>query len=133
MSLTDTKVRSLKPREKKYKVSDGKGLFLLIAPQGSKYWRFKYTFNGKERLLAFGVYPDLSLSEAREKCHEAQNLLAKEIDPGVAKKVAKRSKILAAQNTFEAIAREWYAKFSARWVPSHGERILKRLEKDVFP
>lgn len=133
LALTDTKVRALKGREKQYKVADGRGLFLVVTPTGSKYWRFRYRFVDKEKSLAIGVYPDISLSEARDKAHEARKLLAKDIDPGAEKQNKKRARRLAAGNTFETIAREWFQKNSTQWVESHGGRILNRLEKDVFP
>lgn len=133
MSLTDAKVRSLKASEKQYKVADGRGLFLVITTSGSKYWRFRYRFVGKEKSLAIGIYPDVSLSEARDKAHEARKMLANDIDPGVEKQNKKRARKLAAANTFETIAREWFQKNSTRWIDSHGKRIMNRLEKDVFP
>ena len=112
LALTDTKVRSLKGREKQYKVSDGRGLFLVITPSGSKYWRFRYRFADREKSLAIGVYPDISLLEARDKAHEARKMLANDIDPGAEKQNKKRARRLAAANTFEAIAREWFQKNS---------------------
>lgn len=133
MALTDTKIRSLKGREKQYKVADGRGLFLVITPTGSKYWRFRYRFADREKLLAIGIYPDVSLSEARDKAHEARKMLANDIDPGAEKQSKKRARKLAAANTFEAIALEWFQKNSTKWVESHGGRVLNRLEKDVFP
>lgn len=132
MSLSDTKIKNTKPREKPYKISDGKGLYLSIAPNGSKYWRLKYYFAGKEKLLALGVYPHVSLADARVKCDEARKLLAKEIDPGIDKQIKKRTKKLATENSFEAIAREWYAKFSVRWVPSHGKKFCDAWKKIFF-
>jgi integrase len=133
MPLTDVQIRKIKPREKSFKLSDEKGLFLFIPPNGSKYWRLKYRFGGKEKKLSFGVYPEVSLAQARTKRDEARTLLSNGADPGLVKQVKKRSAKLAAENSFEAIAREWYAKFSPKWVASHGERILIRLEKDIFP
>lgn len=133
MSLTDIKVRSLKGRDRQYKVADGRGLFLVITPTGSKYWRFRYRFADREKSLALGIYPDVSLADARNKCHEARKMLANDIDPGADKQNKKRARKLAAANTFEAVAREWYKKNSDQWVDSHGDRILRRLEKDVFP
>lgn len=133
MALTDTKIRTLKPPEKAYKLSDEKGLFLLVKPSGAKYWRFKYRFAGKEKLLAIGTYPDLSLKDARDMRDDARNLLAKGIDPGLAKQATKKLTKHVAENTFEAIAREWHTKTSPKWTPSHGERILIRMEKDIFP
>lgn len=133
MPLTDTKVRSLKGKEKQYKVADGHGLFLVITPNGSKYWRFRYRFVDREKSLAIGVYPDISLAEARDKVHEARKMLVNNIDPAAEKQNKKRARKLAAANTFEAIAREWFQKNSTKWVESHGGRVLNRLEKDVFP
>lgn len=133
MSLTDIKVRSLKARDRQYKVADGRGLFLVITTNGSKYWRFRYRFVDREKSLAIGVYPDISLAEARDKAHEARKMLANDIDPGAEKQNKKRARKLAAANTFEAIAREWFQKNSAKWVDSHGGRVMNRLEKDVFP
>lgn len=133
MPLTDTKIRTTKPHEKAYKLSDEKGLFLHVTPYGSKYWRFKYRFTGKEKLLALGVYPDVSLADARNKRDAARKLLANDIDPGVAKQILKRRAKLASENTFQTIALEWYAKFSTKWVPSHSNKVLRRLERDIFP
>lgn len=110
MSLTDTKVRSLKGRDKQYKVADGRGLFLVITPSGSKYCRFRYRFIDREKSLAIGVYPDVSLLEARDKAHEARKLPANDIDPGTEKQNKKRARRLAAGNTLETIAREWFQK-----------------------
>jgi integrase len=133
VALTDTKVRSVKSREKSYKIADGRGLFLVIKPNGSKYWRFRYHFGSKEKLLAIGIYPDVSLADARRKRDEARKLLADDTDPGIAKQLKKRAKILAAENSFESIAREWNIKFASKWTPEHGAKILLRLEKDIFP
>lgn len=133
MSLTHAKISNAKPRNKSYKLSDERGLFLHVSPNGSKYWRFKYRFGGKEKLLAIGVFPEVSLAEARNKRDNARKLLADSTDPGVVKQINKRAALLAAENSFELIAREWYAKYSVKWVPSHGERIIRRLERDIFP
>jgi hypothetical protein len=102
LSLTDIKVRSLKGRDRQYKVADGRGLFLVITPTGSKYWRFRYRFADREKSLAIGVYPDISLADARDKAHEARKLLANDKDPGAEKQIKKRAIKLAAKNTFEA-------------------------------
>jgi len=125
MSLTEVAIRKAKPREKAYKLADEKGLFLLVKPNDSKYWRLKYRFNGKEKLLALGVYPDTNLANAREKRDEAHRLLANNVDPGIAKQTTKRSAQLAAENTFEAIGREWFAKFSVNWVEEHSDKIIR--------
>lgn len=131
--LSDIKIRTLKAKDKQYKVADGRGLFVVVTPTGSKYWRLRYHFASKEKSLAIGTYPDISLSEARDKAHEARKMLANFIDPSIEKQHKKRALKLAATNTFETIAREWYQKHLSQWVESHGERILNRLEKDVFP
>jgi hypothetical protein len=132
MPLTDIKVRTAKPKEKPYKLSDERGLYLLISRQGSKCWRLKYRFMGKEKVLAIGVYPDISLSEAREKRDTAKKQLANEIDPGILKQVSKRAVQATLTNSFESIAREWFAKYSIAWVKGHSTKILNRLENDIF-
>lgn len=122
MALTNNEIKNAKPREKAYKLSDGDGLFLLISPNGSKYWRFKYYFNGKEKLLALGVYDQVTLAEARLRRNKARSLLNNEIDPGQSKQESKRLGKIAAENSFESIAREWHAKFSVKWTPKHAAR-----------
>jgi hypothetical protein len=92
LALTDTKVRSLKGREKQYKVADGRGLFLVITPTSSKYWRFRYRFGDREKSLALGIYPDVSLGDARNKAHEARKMLANDIDPSAEKQNKKRAR-----------------------------------------
>ncbi|HVW66025.1 MAG TPA: integrase arm-type DNA-binding domain-containing protein [Nitrosospira sp.] len=133
MKLNDMAVRKAKPEAKPYKMADGGGMYLEVMPSGSKYWRFKYRFGGKEKRLAFGVYPDVSLSLARSRRDDARKLLANEVDPGVVKKQSKRASKESAANSFEAIAREWFAKFAIEWAPSHADKIISRLENDVFP
>lgn len=133
MALTDTKIKTAKPREKAYKLADERGLFLLINPNGSKYWRFKYRFGGKEKLLAIGVYPDVSLAEARERRDAARKMLSNDVDPGLNKQLSKRAAKYATENSFQAVAIEWYAKFSPKWVPGYSSKIIGRLEKNIFP
>jgi len=133
MKLTDTKIKSLKAREKQYKVSDGKNLFLIITPTGSRYWRFKYIFNGKEKLLALGVYPEVTLAQARERRDEARQQLADGNDPSFVKQIKQRAKKQAVLNSFEDVAREWHAKFLSRWTKGHAQTIISRLEKNIFP
>src|SRR5438309_12122925 len=115
MSLSDTKARNARPRTKPYKIADGEGLFLLITPSGSKYWRFKYVFAGKEKLLALGVYPEVHLADARERRAQARKVLAAGHDPGEAKKEAKRQVIFKSANAFEPVAREWFEKRKHEW------------------
>ncbi|MBS1196856.1 MAG: integrase family protein [Proteobacteria bacterium] len=133
MPLSDTPIRAAKPTEKPYKLPDEKGLFLLVCPSGSKYWRQKYRYGGKEKMLAHGVYPDISLKEARERRDAARKLLANDIDPGENKKVQKAAKLERSANSFEVIAREWFAKHKPNWAISHADKIIARLENDIFP
>ena len=133
MPLTDTAIRKLKPAEKQFKVADEKGLHLLVSPSGGKLWRLKYRFDGKEKLLSFGTYPDVPLIRAREKRDEARRLLADGVDPGEHRKVQKAAKVALSANSFEAIGREWFTKMKPEWVDSHADKILARLERDVFP
>ena len=106
MPLSDIKIRTAKPQEKAYKLFDEKGLFIYLTPNGSKYWRLKYRFHGKEKLLALGVYPDVSLALAREKRDDARKLLASDIDPSTHRKVIKNATIDRAANSFELVTRE---------------------------
>jgi integrase len=130
--LTDIKVRNAKYIPGKNKLFDGGGLFLLVKPTGSKLWRMKYRFGGTEKLLSLGIYPQTTLTEARQKRAEARVLLAKEIDPGDAKKAQKAAES-EDQDTFESIAREWHLKFSPTWAASHADKIIRRLELYIFP
>jgi integrase len=131
MSLTDVAIRSAKPQAKPFKLFDSGGLHLLITPTGGTWWRWKYRFAGKEKALSFGVYPDVTLKSARERRDAARQQLAAGIDPGEARKAEKVAQ--AGAESFEAIAREWHAKFSPGWEASHGDRIFRRLENDIFP
>src|SRR5215813_3105104 len=131
MPLTDVAIRSAKPQAKPFKLFDSGGLHLLITPTGGKWWRWKYRFGGKEKGLSFGIYPDVTLKMAREKRDNARQQLGAGIDPGEARKAVKVAQ--AGTKSFEAIAREWHAKFSSGRVASHGDRILRRLENDIFP
>jgi len=129
MPLTDLSIRKLNPRPKYQRFFDGGGLYLEVSPAGGKHWRLKYRFDGKEKRLTFGEYPIVSLKEARIKRDDAKRMLANGIDPGAAKQAEK----VAAAGTFEAISREWISKYSSSWTPGHAERILRRLERDIFP
>ena len=131
MALSDVQIRNAKPKDKPYKLTDGGGLHILVNPNGSKLWRLKYRVGGIEKLLSFGPYPQVSLIEARKKGIEAKGALRSGIDPSGAKKAQKAS--ASGADSFETIAREWFSKFSATWTPSYGDRILRRLERDVFP
>ncbi|WP_175891466.1 MULTISPECIES: tyrosine-type recombinase/integrase [Burkholderia] len=135
MPLTDTQIRNARynPDGTGNRLSDGGRMYLQIVQSGAKYWRLNYRFNGKDKTLALGVYPDVSLAAARKKRDEAREKLAAGIDPGESKKAEKRTQRLNAENSFEAIAREWHAKYASSWSESHGSRILRRLEVDAFP
>lgn len=133
MALTDVKVRTTKSQEKAFKLSDEKGLYLYVTPNGSRYWRMKYRFGGKEKLLALGIYPDVSLAKAREKRDEARKLLADNIDPGEHRKIMKKVDGDRLTNSFEIVTREWFVKHSANWVKSHGDKTIQRFERDIFP
>ncbi|MFL6676110.1 MAG: tyrosine-type recombinase/integrase [Massilia sp.] len=133
MPLTDVGIRSAKPATKPVKMFDERGLFLIVTPAGGKWWRLKYRFDNKEKLLSLGVYPDVGLKDARERRDAARKLLADGIDPGVNRKAQKAARQDRAANSFELVAREWYEKFSPSWVEAHGSRIIRRLERDIFP
>lgn len=133
MALTNTAVKAAKPRDKQWKLSDGGGLYLLIHPNGSKYWRLKFRFAGKEKVLALGVYPEVSLAEARVLQGDAKTLLRNGADPSLVKKQQKRTDRIKTENTFEAIALDWFGQQKGRWSEGHTDRVLKSLEQDVFP
>lgn len=133
MKLTELTVKKAKPTAKPYKLADGFGMYLEVMPNGSKYWRLKYRFAGKEKRLALGVYPDVSLSDARERRDNARKLLANDTDPGTAKQVQKREAKTAAANTFEAVAREWIENMANHWTEGHKALTLRTLEQDAFP
>lgn len=133
MRLKDVSIRNAKPKDKPYKLTDGGGLYLLVHPNGSRYWRFKYRFGGKEKLLALGVYPGVPLTDARGKREDARKQVRDGIDPGQHKKAVKAARTTAAQNSFEVVAREWLAKNKGGWAASHHDKILGRLENDIFP
>ena len=133
MPLSDTVCRNAKPKEKAYKLTDSNGLYLLINPTGGKLWRMKYYHLGKEKLLAIGSYPVISLQNAREERDRAKKLLASHQDPSLLKQETKRSAADSALNTFELIAREWHDQHKVKWSAPHAESILRRMEIDLFP
>ena len=133
MPLTDVTVRTAKPRDRTYKLSDSGGLYVEITPAGGKRWRWKYRIEGREKLLSMGVYPDVPLVAARGRRDDARKLLASGVDPSVHRQAAKAAQAESAANSFEVIAREWFVKHQSGWAESHSSKLLTRLEKDVFP
>jgi integrase len=133
MPLTDTNIRKAKPKAKPFKLSDSGGLFLLVQPSGSKWWRYKYRFGGKEKLLALGSYPETTLAMARKRHLEARELVAAGEDPGEAKRQAKRIAVIKSENNFELIGREWLGQNSNQWSAIYAADVKKRLENHIFP
>tara|TARA_B100000686_G_scaffold315138_1_gene361783 strand:+ start:535 stop:1725 length:1191 start_codon:yes stop_codon:yes gene_type:complete len=133
MKLTVKQCDNEKPGLRTRKVFDGRGLFLEIRPNGAKYWRMKYRYGGKEKLMALGVYPEVSLKDAREKCLEARRELDNGQDPMQSKKEQKRQIKENAENSFEVIAREWHDNKKGSWTERHAKTVLNRMENDLFP
>jgi integrase len=129
MALTVLQVKNIKPKSKDFKVSDAGGLYLHVKSNGAKYWRLAYRFNHKQKTLALGVYPEVSLQEAREKASEAKKLLKDGIDPSENKKASKSE----SDDSFQAVATEWFNKQKTIWVESHTKDVRRRLEKDIYP
>jgi integrase len=133
MPLNDVTCKQAKPKEKAYRLADSKGLYLEVAPSGGKWWRLKYRINGKEKRISLGVYPEVGLKDARDKCDAARKQVADGIDPSVQRKAVKLAGSEKSANSFEVVAREWFGKFSKAWAASHADKIIRRLERDVFP
>jgi len=132
MPLSEVKVRNAKPQGSAFKLFDGGGLFLFVTPSGGKLWHFKYRFDNKEKKLAFGTYPEISLTDARQRRDEARRQVAHGIDPGAVRKAQKQAETSETE-TFEVIAREWHTKFTPTWTPGYAITIMGRLERDCFP
>jgi len=130
--LTTIEISKTKPKEKLYRLKDDRGLHLEVPPTGSKRWRLRYWIKGKENWLSLGIYPDISLKDARERRDEARKLIANGIDPSQARKDEK-AEIAADAVTFEKVAREWFQKFKENWSSGHAARTMRRFEMDVFP
>ena len=130
--LSDMKVKTAKAKDKSYKLSDNDGLYLLVTEKGGKWWRFKYRFCGKEKLLSLGTYPEITLADARQRRDEARRQVAQGIDPGAVRKAQKEADA-EEKETFEVIAREWHARFKTTWTQGHAVTIMSRLERDLFP
>ncbi|MBO9657779.1 MAG: tyrosine-type recombinase/integrase [Chitinophagaceae bacterium] len=133
MPLTDKAIKNAKPQTKPYKLPDGEGMYILVQPTGSKLWRMKYRFAGKENVLSIGKYPLVSLSEARDIRHEARKALKANVDPNRQKKQAKLTAILDANNSFRAVTTDWHAVNLSKWTPEHAERLWRRLELHALP
>ena len=133
MTLTDTKIRNAKPGKKPQRLFDERGLYLEVSPAGGKWWRLKYRIAGKEKRVSLGVYPDVSLRDARDRRDESRRLLADGIDPSDSRKATKAASIDRAANSFELVTREWFAKFSSEWAPNHRDRVIRLFERDIFP
>ena len=133
MALTDLKVRNIKPTDKTQKISDGAGLILHVTPAGGKYWRFNYRYDNKQKTLSFGVYPQVSLSEARKKRLDAKQQLSEGVDPGFTKQAIKQQEEAVQALLFETIARDWWLSQLPRWKEHHAKKLLQGLEADVFP
>jgi hypothetical protein len=131
--LTRLEVENARPKDKPYRLFDGRGMYLEISPSGGRYWRLKYRFEGRENRISLGVYPDVGIKEARERCDEARRKLANGVDPSAHRKLDKVMANEKAVNTFEAIAREWFAMHSKRWAQSHSGKLIRRLEMYIFP
>ncbi len=130
--LSEVKIRTAKTQNIDFKLFDGGGLFLLVTKSGGKLWHFKYRFDNKEKKLTFGSYPEISLLDARRKRDDARRLLANSIDPGAVRKAQKQANV-EENETFEVITREWHEKFKSKWTEGHAQKLLRRLEIDVFP
>ncbi|HBW9349134.1 TPA: tyrosine-type recombinase/integrase [Klebsiella pneumoniae] len=133
MKLNARQVDTAKPREKAYQLADGAGLYPEVVPSGSRYWRMKYRFNGKEKRMAFGVYPAVSLAQARALRDEAKKKLAEGIDPSFAKKEEKLVRDVRLHNTFQAVALEWHGTKVSRWSEGYASDIIEAFNKDIFP
>jgi integrase len=136
MPITHVAIVNAKPGEKPYRLFDGRGLYLEVSPSGGRWWRFKYRFNGKEKRVSLGVFPDVGLSEARGKLDDVRRQLRAGLDP--AEEIKNKKKAAAPDaapsgDTFETVAREWFAKHSPAWAPGHGDKIIRRLELNIFP
>ncbi|MFY9328178.1 MAG: integrase arm-type DNA-binding domain-containing protein [Georgfuchsia sp.] len=133
MALTDTAIKNAKPESKPVKLSDERGLYLLLNPNGSRWWRFDYRFDDKRKTISLGIYPDVSLKTARIRREDARVLLADGVDPGVQRKAEKQAKAEAGSNTFEALAREWMATRGKEWTESYASKTKSALERHAFP
>ena len=133
MALSNVKLKALQPAGKQFKVSDDHGLHVLVKPSGARCWRYKYRFAGKEKVLALGVYPEVSLKQAREDHQAARAMLREGKDPSAVKRQQAAERVAAGRNSFEAIARQWHAKTRVKWSAGHAEHVLHEMERTLFP
>ena len=133
MRLNDMQIRRAKVEDKTYTLSDGLGLSLLIEPNGSKSWRFRYRYAGKPKMISFGVYPVVTLADARQRREEARKQVSDGINPSEARKEQKRALKIGVENTFEALAREWHGLKSAKWSAGYASDIMEAFTNDIFP
>jgi len=133
LRLSDVAIRKAKPGPKPYKLSDGDGLFLLVQPNGSRWWRLKYFFEGKEKSLSLGIYPDIGLADARERRAQARKQVAMGHDPSHLRQEDRRQTLRKNGNTFESVAREWHKTRLNKWTPLHARKIMRAFEIDIFP
>ena len=131
MPLTAVEARNAKPRDRDYKLFDERGLYLFVRTNGTKAWRMKYRIQGREKTLAFGLYPEVSLAEARDERDDARTELRKGIDPSAARQAQRRAQ--SGKDSFEAVAREWHLRQVPRWAPRHASEVMRRLERDILP
>ncbi len=133
MKLTDSIIKAAKPKEKPYSLPDGQGVVLFVQPSGSKWWRYRYRFNGKAKMLSIGVYPDVTLKNARNKQTRFKELLSQSIDPSQYRQEQKQLEALAAENSFEAVAKEWWENWKTTKSERHAHYVMRRLEADIYP
>lgn len=133
MPLSDVQCKNAKPKEKPYKLFDDRGLYLLVSPNGSKLWRYKYRYLGKEKTLSLGSYIEVGLKEAREKHFIAHKLVSEGRDPSLEKQEYIRRQIANAENTFGAVALEWMEHNKEVWSANHARTIQRRMEQDILP
>ncbi|HKT28779.1 tyrosine-type recombinase/integrase [Dyella sp.] len=131
--LTALAARNAQPREKPYRLAAGRGLYLQVMPNGAKYWRQKYRYLGKAMMIGHGVFPEVSLAQAREACDEARKVLASGVDPSSHRKMAKRALKVQTENSVKAVVTEWYRLHRDEWSETYAERIIHSMENDIFP
>lgn len=133
MKLTDSEIKAAKPKEKPFTLPDGHGLVLLVQPSGAKWWRYRYRFNGTPRILSMGVYPDVALKEARNQHARFKEILSNGIDPSENRKEEKQQAAIAAANSFESVARQWWNHWKHDKTERHAGYTIRRMEADIFP